>query len=53
MDESIKKWKLEKGSKTLSNISDLTGAEDKKKEVPILWEVKQTEYDSGPKMGID
>jgi hypothetical protein len=53
VDQEIKKWGTDVKTKKLKNISGSLATENQKKEVPIHWEVKQTEYDSGPKMGID
>lgn len=53
MDQEIGKSSADLETKKLKNTSSLLATEHQQKEVPIHWEVIQTEYDSGPKMGID
>jgi len=53
MDQEIKKSSTNLETKIVKNTSSLLPTENQKKEVPIRWEVIETEYDSGPKMGID
>jgi len=41
------------GNQKLKNASSFLVPEDQKREVPIVWDIIQSEYDSGPKTGID
>ena len=53
MDQEIKILSTNSESKKLKNSSSSISIGNKKTEVPVVWEAIQTEYDSGPKMGID
>ena len=53
MNKKIERWKSQLDSRKANKISDFLAVEGQEKEGPIFWEIRQTEYDSGPKMGID
>ncbi|MBI1822929.1 MAG: hypothetical protein HY200_03120 [Nitrospirae bacterium] len=53
MDQIISELNSANLSKKSSNISDFLEAVQHEKTVSILWEPKDSEYDSGPKLGID
>lgn len=53
MDRETKTSNLATVSKKLNDLSDFCATEGHSKGAPIQWESIETQYDSGPKMGID